>query len=210
MVQPVNDTHFPYVRIFPQNAKELSQFTIDFYYTLNYRTNNDEPTFVNHVKTNEQNFILFQQKGVLNHKSLYENQNEVKLGEKIRVTIFADENGFAVYKNEKKLHEKSEKLGKIAFDGSLVLGQDQNREEGGFHIQNSMKGFICNFQMWDHKLNPDEFFSKALKGNYFDSPPTYHYKLKNGAEEVCAIGNPWNVVQKKENQSFGPLRIPFK
>ena len=121
MVQPVNDTHFPYVRIFPPYSTELSQFIIDFYYVLNYRTNNDEPTFVNHVKTNEQNFILFQQKGVLNHKSLYENQNEVKLGEKIRVTIFADENGFAVYKNKKILPEKSEKLGKIAFDGSLVL-----------------------------------------------------------------------------------------
>merc|ERR1711990_1083846 len=80
---------------------------------------------------------------------------------------------------------RSEAKKSLTPGGIFILGQEQDRLEGGFVKQQRFIGEVCNFQMWDSVVDTAKLYAEKLKpGNVFDSPITYRYELKNGAGEA--------------------------
>ena len=172
---------------------QLEAFTLDFQFKP--FSSNREPTFLSYgIFEDETDFRevikLYLQQGRLDRKDesdvtvvLYENRN-ANPDAPIRITIAGNDDSFSVYFDAVKTVSKSGEWKSIPMGGSLVLGQHQEEFEGGFDRKDRVRGKICNFQMWDFKLSEGQlgllFASDVtLKGNIFDSPPTYEFAYKN-------------------------------
>ena len=112
----------------------------------------------------------------------------------MQYTIAGDSEGFSVFIDKKFINEQKNDWKMVPLNGSWVLGQQQEVFEGGFENKDRVKGHLCDFQMWDFKMSKEQLellFSKevSLKGNFFDSPPTYDYQLRNQAK-VGMPGHP--------------------
>ena len=102
---------------------------------------------------------------------------EKKVNVETRLTIAGDHEGFSVFVNGILINSKENGWKSIPLGGVWVLGQQQNTKDSGFDLIDTLKGKICNFQMWDFKMTNAQLsflFSgeSTLKGNVFDSPPS--------------------------------------
>ena len=191
--------------------KQLEAFTVDFHFRpfsasktpvfLSYGTVVDE------AETEfEQKILLYLPKGYLLPDpeitaglKLYDEPGRNRSAP-VRITIAGDKEGFSVFFDTEKKVSKQNEWETVPMAGSWVMGQEQEEFEGGFHLKDRVRGKICNFQMWDFKLNEDQlgllFASDiSLRGNLFDSPPTYQYDYKNQNEN--------KIENENENNKAG-------
>ena len=173
---------------------ELSAFTIDFEYTLfEKKIEVPEPTFLTYgIEDAEGRLTRYLSLFLpIGRVATWKNPPDVRLykahgwREKIptRITVLADKTGYKGYIDEKLVHEGARKWKPIPLGGTWVLGQYLRRLESGLKISEQFKGTICSFQMWDFKMTDSQLhllFSHeaGMRGNIFDSPPSYVYEQK--------------------------------
>ena len=109
----------------------------------------------------------------------------------VRITIAGDKDSFTVFFDTEQKESRQNEWKSVPMGGSWVLGQQQDEFEGGFDVEDRVKGKICNFQMWDFKLSKEQlgllFASDiSVQGNLFNSPPTYQYSYEN--KDTLSIG----------------------
>ena len=188
-----------YVKVVPHLTPhtELDAWTMDLVFTLT--AENYEPAFVSYVAFDTEGSFkevmsLYLPTGRLcpfyaedaECLALYTGK-EQSVGVPVRVTITGNMQGYFTY-FDGEFYQKQDSGRKIPLGGSWVLGQFQRTVEGGFVQNERFEGFVCDFQMWDFKMNEDQLkvlFSQdmKLKGNLFNSPPTYKKDLRHGALE---------------------------
>jgi len=113
----------------------------------------------------------------------------LKIKSSQRITVTRIKSEVSVYANGKFVGKKTVAT-PIRPGGSWVLGQEQDAKEGKFDKTQRFIGKICDFQMWNYGMNPGslkKLFAGSMKaGNFFNSPPTYKFVEKNGAnQQTC-------------------------
>ena len=67
-----------------------------------------------------------------------------------------------VYVDGKNRFGVERKTSNVPAGGTWILGQDQDKFEGGFHKIDSMKGILAEVNIWDRILGPYEIAALAL------------------------------------------------
>ena len=177
-----------YVRLHPLQDKVLNDFTVDFTYEFSDATST--PYFLSYAKSKKYNneFIIGLPGGFIGSKWIYQNKGAFPLSIKTsqRITVTRIKSEISVYANGKFI-EKKNMATPIRSGGSWILGQEQDTIEGKFDKTQRFIGKICDFQMWSYGMNPDSLKKlfqndgSVKPGNFFNSPPSYAFKKKNGA-----------------------------